>query len=151
MRRLEPFVEDPASMQLMGALVDATDWPQGAELNDLFDVEEWGELTPLADVHLRQVTAADAVPAIVEVLTVGQAYGGRLEESRVADAESLARDLVDYLGPEATWLMSWEDHLAANGTRSVRSYSSMNDATFAAGVIGRGPVNVLILVAFDED
>lgn len=152
-QRLQPFADKPASMELGAALMDAELFPPGSELNDVFGEDDWGPLTAFGDFTMYPVEAPDdAVAALVEVLTVGQAYGMGMASERVADAEQVARDLVRYLGPTAEWSISWRElPRDGRGGRARIIATLREDMTFGAVVVGRGPRSVFLLIALDDD
>ena len=150
-RRLLPFCEDSASAWLGGFLDASEKWPEGAELNDIFVVEENGPMQPLAEIRFWDLSLNEAPRRLADLFTVGLAYGNTLPPERVGTAMQLADDLVHYLGPTATWRISEEDwQTSAHGGRSKVS-SDITGDTFSALLIGRGEHDVLVLVAADED
>lgn len=149
--RLRPFCEDSASMWLGGFLGSDDEWPDGAELNDIFVVEENGPMKPLAEIHFWDLGGTEASRRLAELLHTGLAYGNTLPPERVEAAAQLADDLVRHLGPTARWRIREEDwQTGPHGGRSKIS-SDVTDDTFSAVLIGRNDEDVVVLVAADED
>jgi hypothetical protein len=155
MRRLEAFAESPAAM-VMGAFLGSNEeWPEGAELNDVFPAEDAGELRPLAGIRLWDVPRSRLIEEIVEFLCSSLAYGTQLSSARQNEARELAHDIVTLLGPEASWRVSHEQRQYNDSGGYSRMTSRITDDddeyTFSAMLVGRGSRHVVVLIAFDDD
>jgi hypothetical protein len=149
--RLRPFCEDSAAMWLAGFLDDSSAWPEGAELNDVFTVEENGPMRPMSEITFWDVDHERAPSRLAEFLHTGLAYSNVLAADRVEAAVQLGKDLVAFFGPSATWRISEEEWQTNKNGGKSKVCSSITDDTFSAMMIGRSDHDVLILIAADED
>ena len=150
--KLEPFLRDPASMAGAGFLVGSSAWPEGAELNDMFPADESDVMLPMAEIRLRELPRDDAARRLVNLLCEGLAYGMRLTPEREAEAAAVARDLVEYFGPEASWQISEEDwQIGPHGGKSKMCSTITEACTFSAMLMARNARDVLVVLVFDED
>lgn len=149
--RLRPFCEDSAAMWLGAFLGDAAEWPEGAELNDVFTMEENGPMSPMSEIQFWEVEHQRAPTRLAEFLHTGLAHSMPLATDRVAAATALAEDLVAFLGPTATWRISEEEWQTGPLGGKSKICSSITEETFSAVMIGRSDRDVVVLVAVDED
>lgn len=129
---------------------DASEWPEGAELNDLFLIEDNGPMAPLSEISFWDVPAERAPSRLAELLHTGLAHS-LPRAAHVDAAVKLGEDLVTFMGPSATWRISEEEWSTGPDGGKSKVASDVVDATFSTLLIGRSEHDVLVLVAVDED
>lgn len=148
--RFRPFVEEPASEDLSVYWGDNSEWPEGAQLREIFDEELYGGLRLIEHVRFFDLDQQDAHRRLVQHLAENLIFGYTLPADRVAQASELATELLAHFGPGARWRITYAER-HPDVSPHFRFFSSLCAAQRAGLIIGRNDNEVLVLFVTDSE